>query len=59
LWGLVLGALLGAAFGLVSHALSSGRRDFTSVGVMRAYRYAIVADEEVADSAARRLAEGR
>jgi hypothetical protein len=59
LWGPVLWALLGATFGLVSHALSSGRRDFTSVGVMRAYRYAIVADEEVADSAARRLAEGR
>jgi hypothetical protein len=59
LCGLVLGALLGAAFGLVSHALSSGRRDFTSFGVVRADRYAIVADEEVAESAARRLGEGR
>ena len=49
----------GAAFGLVSHALSSGRRDFTSVGVVQADRYAILADEEVADSAARRLAERR
>jgi hypothetical protein len=39
--------------------LSSGRRDFTSVGVMWADRYAIVADKQVADSAARRLAEGR
>ena len=55
LWGLVLGGLLGAVFGLVSHAFSGGRRDFSSVGGMRADRYEVAADEEVAEEAARRL----
>jgi hypothetical protein len=56
-YGLLFGALIGAAFGLVSHALSGGRRDFSSVGAMRAESYDVVADEEVAESAARRLSE--
>ncbi len=57
-YGLLFGALIGAAFGLISHALSGGRRDFSSVGAMRADSYDVVADEEVAESAARRLSEG-
>lgn len=56
-YGLIFGAMLGAVFGLVSHALSGGRRDFSSVGGMRADSYDIVAEEEVAESAARRLSE--
>jgi hypothetical protein len=56
-YGLLFGALIGAAFGLISHALSGGRRDFSSVGVMRAESYDVVADDEVAESAARRLSE--
>lgn len=56
-YALLFGALLGAAFGLISRALSGGRRDFSSVGGMRADSYDVVADEEVAESAARRLAE--
>jgi hypothetical protein len=56
-YGLLFGALIGAAFGLVSHALSGGRRDFSSVGAMRAESYDVVADDEVAESAARRLSE--
>jgi hypothetical protein len=59
LYGLVFGALLGAVFGLVSHAASGGKRDFSSVGGMRADRYDIMADEEVAESAERHLSELR
>jgi len=54
---LLFGALIGAVFGLISHALSGGRRDFSSVGGMLADSYDVVADEEVAESAARRLSE--
>lgn len=54
-YGLVFGGLLGAVFGLISHAFSGGRRDFSSVGSVRAERYEVVVDEEVADDAARRL----
>jgi hypothetical protein len=57
IYGLVFGALLGAAFGLVSHALSGGRRNFSSVGGMQADGYDVVADEEVAEDAARHLYE--
>jgi hypothetical protein len=57
IYGLVFGALLGAAFGLVSHTLSGGRRDFSSVGGMRADSYDVVADEEVAEDAARHIYE--
>ena len=56
-YGLVFGAVLGAVIGLISHALSGGRRDFSSVGSMRADSYDVVADEEVAKSAARRLSK--
>ena len=56
-YGLLFGALIGAVFGLISHALAGGRRDFSSVGAMRADGYDVVADEEVAESAARRLSE--
>jgi hypothetical protein len=44
LWGLVFGAMLGAIIGLISHAPAGGRRDFSSVGGMRADRYDVVAD---------------
>lgn len=56
LYGLVFGAILGAILGLLSHALSGGQRDFSSVGGMEAGRYDVVADEEVADEASRLLA---
>ena len=51
LWGLVLGALLG----LLVHALMGGRRDFASVGGVRANRYDVMVDEEFADEAVRLL----
>jgi uncharacterized membrane protein len=51
--GLWFGALVGALFGLVSHALLGGRRDFASVGAMRANRYELLVDDEVAAEAER------
>lgn len=59
LWGLVFGAVVGAIIGLISHALSGGKRDFSSVGGMRADRYDVMADEEVAENARRMLSGPR
>jgi hypothetical protein len=56
LYGLIFGAILGAIIGLVSHGLSGGQRDFSSVGGMEADRYNVMADEEVAEEASRLLA---
>lgn len=55
--GLWFGALTGLAFGLLFHALTRGRRDFTSVGGLQADRYDIVVDEPYAPEARRVLAE--
>ncbi|MEA2249747.1 MAG: hypothetical protein QOH46_4276 [Solirubrobacteraceae bacterium] len=52
LYGIVSGALLGALFGAVTHAATGGARDFTSVSGIRADRYEILVDEEVAGQAA-------
>jgi hypothetical protein len=49
--GLLLGIIFGAIFSLISYALSGGRRDFTSVGGMRADHYNVMADPEVAEQA--------
>jgi heat induced stress protein YflT len=54
--GLWFGALVGAFIGLGLHALMRGRRDFVSVAGMRAEGYEVVADDEVAEEAARLLA---
>src|SRR3954447_24428571 len=55
--GLWFGALVGALMGLVVHALSGGRRDFSTIAGMRANRYEVVVDESVADEATRLLGE--
>jgi hypothetical protein len=55
--GLWFGALVGATFGLVQHAVLGGRRDFASVGMMRADSYAVMVDTEVADEAKKLLRE--
>ncbi len=55
---LVAGALAGATLGLVSYALTRGRRDFASVTAMRADSYDVLADEDVAEAAMRGLNEG-
>ena len=49
--GLWFGTLVGALFGLLAHALTGGRRDFASVGAMRANRYELLVDDEVAAEA--------
>ena len=55
LYGLVFGAIVGALFGLLFYSFSGGQRDFTSVGNIRAQRYDVVVDGEVADEAQRLL----
>ncbi|QBY10379.1 glycine zipper family protein [Deinococcus metallilatus] len=55
-YGMVMGAITGLVWGLVSYAMTGGRRDFTSIGGMRADRYVIVADAEVAEQARALLA---
>lgn len=55
LWGLVIGGVIGAIVGLIGHALSGGRRDFSSISTMRAERYDVLAEPAVADEARRML----
>ena len=54
--GLLIGVMIGAAWGLLSYALSGGRRDFTSIGGMRADHYSVMTDSEVAEQARALLA---
>jgi hypothetical protein len=54
-YGLIFGAIVGALFGLIAHALQRGQRDFTAVSVVAPSRYDVVADPEVAEAAARLL----
>jgi uncharacterized membrane protein len=53
--GLWFGALLGAVFGVLLHALQGGRRDFAATGYTTADHYDVVVDEEFADDAQRLL----
>ena len=55
--GLLLGVIFGAVFALISYALSGGRRDFTSVGGMRADHYNLMVDPEQAEQAAALLSK--
>jgi hypothetical protein len=48
---IVIGAIWGAAFGAIAHALTGGRRDFTSKSTLQAAEYAVTVDAEVADAA--------
>lgn len=50
-YGMVMGAITGVVWGVVGYAMSGGRRDFTSVGGMRAEQYVILADSDVAEQA--------
>jgi hypothetical protein len=59
LWAFLFGAVIGAIFGLLMHALQGGRRDFASVRAMTPSRYEVVADEAVADQAKNLLATMR
>ena len=53
----VFGAIIGAMFGLVVHALQGGRRDFASVRMVQRSGYEVVADEAVANQAKELLAK--
>ena len=57
LWGLLIGAVIGAVIGLIAHALSGGRRDFSSVSTVRAERYDVLAEADVAVEMERAIAE--
>lgn len=56
-WGAVLGFVIAALLGLIAHAATGGRRDFSSVQSMRAGRYLLNADPTVADEARAMLDE--
>jgi hypothetical protein len=51
LYGAVFGAVVGGLLGLIGHALTGGRRDFSSVSGVRAESYDVVVDAEVAPQA--------
>ncbi|MFE4968772.1 general stress protein [Streptomyces sp. NPDC056660] len=53
LYGLIFGAVVGALLAVLLHATQGGRRNFASVRSMEPSRYDVVADEDVADEAAR------
>ncbi|WP_197716993.1 general stress protein [Glycomyces terrestris] len=55
LYGALLGAIAGAIVGLVAHALTGGRRDFSSVGELRADSYDLLVDAAHATEAGRLL----
>lgn len=56
-YGLIIGSFWGAISGGLMHLLSRGQRDFRSVAGMRASRYEVLVDAEVAEEAARVLSE--
>jgi hypothetical protein len=49
--GVLIGALWGAVFGAIAHAMTGGRRDFTSTSSLQAAQYAVTVDAEHADAA--------
>jgi uncharacterized protein YqgC (DUF456 family) len=51
IFGAIVGAIVGALIGLLIHTLQGGRRDFASVGGLKAKYFDVVADVDVADRA--------
>jgi hypothetical protein len=47
----LIGAAWGAGFGAIAHALTGGRRDFSSRSTLQAGQYAVVVDADYADQA--------
>lgn len=56
LWGVILGAVVGALAGVIGYAATGGHRDFTSVSMMQAEHYNVMVDTDLADDAQRLLA---
>jgi hypothetical protein len=54
---LIVGAIVGGCWGLLSHLLMGGRRDFSSIVGVVAQRYQVLAEEGYAEAAVR-LATG-
>lgn len=54
-----LGALWGALFGFLGHAMTGGKRDFTSLKTFEATNYELLVDTHAADEAKRLIAQGR
>jgi hypothetical protein len=57
LTSLLVGALWGAAFGAIAHAMTGGRRDFTSTSQLVAAQYAVTVTAEHADRARQMLGQ--
>jgi hypothetical protein len=53
---LVIGAIWGAIFGAIAHAMTGGRRDFSSASSLQASEYAVSADADFAEQARQMLA---
>ncbi|MGH3740871.1 MAG: general stress protein [Micromonosporaceae bacterium] len=51
LWGIAWGAVGGAIYGLVSHAMLGGRRDFVAISQLLADHYDVLVEPEQADKA--------
>jgi hypothetical protein len=58
LWALLWGVVAGALYGLVSHAMTRGQRDFTSMAQLVADRYEVLVPADTSDRA-RALIEPR
>ena len=56
LWATAIGAAFGAIFAVIGYAMTGGKRDFTSVGAMRAETYDVLVDADHAAEADRILA---
>lgn len=54
-YGLIFGLIVGALIGLLFYAFSGGQRDFTSVGSIRAQRYDVSVENDVASEAEQML----
>ncbi|MFB9236826.1 general stress protein [Plantactinospora siamensis] len=52
---LIIGAIWGAIFGAIAHAMSGGRRDFSSASSLQASEYAVTADADFAEQARQML----
>jgi hypothetical protein len=55
LYGAIVGAALGAVLGVAAHALTGGRRDFSSIGAFRADSYDVLVDDTHAEQATQLL----
>ena len=59
LWTVLLGAVWGLIFGLLGHAATGGRRDFSSVQGLEASSYEILVEAEYVEAATAKLDASR